>query len=45
MAVNLKFLSVNNRYGYIPFEELEYLIKEKGISILPFKKPPSNPAN
>ena len=32
--------SIDKRHGYVPFEEIEYLIKEKNIDVLPFKYPP-----
>lgn len=37
---NLKYVSIDKRHGYIPFEEIDYLIKEKNIDVLPFKYPP-----
>ena len=42
---NLKFLSIKGRLGHIPFEEMRYLIEEKGIDILPYGIPPYDPAN
>lgn len=37
---NLRFLSIKGRLGHIPFEEMRYLIEEKGIDILPYGIPP-----
>ena len=37
---NLRLLSIKERHGYIPFEENRYLIEEKHIEVLPFKRPP-----
>jgi len=35
-------VSIDKRHGHVPFEEIEYLIKEKNIDVLPFKYPPYN---
>lgn len=36
----LKCVSIDKRHGHVPFEEIEYLIKEKNVDVLPFKYPP-----
>jgi hypothetical protein len=42
---NLKFISISGRLGYIPFDELRYLIEEKKIDFLPYGVPPYEPNN
>ena len=37
-----KFI-INNRHGFVPFEEIKYLIEEKNIDVMPFKYPPYEP--